>query len=216
MPVKLSQVSKLDGIKSWSLPTLTTCPGAYTKDGSIVEVCGSCYARRGNYRFQAVKNVRKHNQEDWKRSDWVSEMLLALRNERYLRFFDSGDIYHPKLAEKLLEVVVGAPWCQFWLPTRSHKVPRIRPILEKIKKLPNAAVRYSSDTFDRFTPGLHGSVVLVNKTPANVWVCPAYERVPASCNSCRACWDKNVPVVGYKVHGANLKRVAAQASASAY
>lgn len=198
--LKLSKTSKLDGIKSWSLQALETCPGAFAKDGSVVEVCRGCYARSGNYRFPNVINTRVHNREDWKKDDWVQRMVAALSIERYFRWFDSGDIYHPALAQKIHQVVQQTPWCRHWLPTRSHKFPRIAATLERIDALPNAVVRRSADEVDSFDPDVHGSVVLTEETPS-VHVCRAYERTPASCNGCRACWDKTVRTIGYLAHG---------------
>jgi len=113
MPVKLSTVSKLDGIKSWSLQAGETCPGSFNPDGTVVEVCQGCYALGGHYRFKNVKRIREHNRQDWKRADWVDDIVAALDNERYFRLFDSGDIYHWNLAVKLYEVARRAHWCQF-------------------------------------------------------------------------------------------------------
>lgn len=206
--VKLSQVSKLDGIRSWSLPAVRTCPGSRGDDGELVEVCSMCYATDGNYRFPSVKAVRDHNVEDWKRDSWVGGMVDALQNERYFRWFDSGDIYDWRLAVKIREVIRGTPWCKHWLPTRSHKIPHIRVVLETIKQLPNAAVRYSSDQIDEYKPGLHGSVVLApGRTLQGVTLCEAYSRQPASCSGCRACWDKDVKTIGYVAHGRAARKL---------
>lgn len=210
MAVKLSQVTKLDGIKSWSLPALTTCPGARDANGKLVPVCQGCYAREGNYRFKPVRAVREHNREDWKRPGWVAAMIEALSNERYFRWFDSGDIYCLPLAEKIEAVIIGTPWCMHWIPTRSHKIAKIRPVLERINALPNAVVRYSADGLDGACEDHHGSIVVLSPelAPAKAHVCPAYTRTPATCNGCRACWDKNTPLVAYVAHGRQIKRVA--------
>lgn len=216
MPVKLSQVTKLDGIKSWSLPAITTCPGARDKTGELVPVCQGCYARVGNYRFRAVQAVREHNRRDWRRPEWVGAMREALAELRHLRWFDSGDVYHPALAEKIHKVVRTTPWCRHWIPTRSHKVRRLRPVLERINAEPNAVVRYSADEIDTFTPGLHGSVVISDpaRPPEGVVVCHAYRSSPARCNGCRACWDKDVAVIAYPAHGRAIQRLLPEARPS--
>lgn len=206
--VKCSKVSKLDGILSWSLPAVYTCPGARGNDGSLVEVCQGCYARFGNYRFPAVKNVREHNKQDWQRDDWVDDMVAKLDNERYFRWFDSGDVYHYNLAVKMYEVIRRTPWCQHWIPTRSHKIPHIRVALEMIKTLPNASVRYSSDTIGEYDPDTHGAVVVKpDAIPDGVTVCRAYENPEPRCNGCRACWDKNVATIAYVAHGQQMNKV---------
>ena len=53
--MKLSVTTKLDGIKSWSLQALETCPGSIGVDGELVDACKGCYATTGNYRFANVK-----------------------------------------------------------------------------------------------------------------------------------------------------------------
>lgn len=202
--MKISKVSKLDGIWSWSLPALATCPGARHSDGRVVDVCQRCYALQGHYHIPRVKAAREHNQQDWKRDDWVADMVAKLDTQRYFRWFDSGDIYHPRLALKILEVVRSTPWCHHWIPTRSYKIGRINKILEWIAAEPNAVVRYSSDEIDSIeVPGPHASIVVTspNAAPQGVHVCPAYQHKPAKCNGCRACWDKNVATVAYPLHG---------------
>lgn len=54
--LKLSKTSKLDGIKSWSLEALVTCPASVKAGGELVDACKGCYATTGNYRFPNVKN----------------------------------------------------------------------------------------------------------------------------------------------------------------
>ena len=55
MMMKLSVTSKLDGVKSWSLQALETCPGSIGVDGELVDSCKGCYATTGNYRYANVK-----------------------------------------------------------------------------------------------------------------------------------------------------------------
>jgi len=206
---KLSVTTKLDGIKSWSLPAITTCPGARDSNGDLVPVCQGCYATEGRYRFANVQAAREFNRQDWKRKEWVDEMVDALQNERYFRWFDSGDIHNQHLAGKMYEIMLRASWVQFWLPTRSYKIKRIRPWLESMKDLKNVSVRYSADEIDTFKYGLHGSVVISDKEnpPEHVTTCNAYKSKPAQCNGCRACWDKKIAVIGYPAHGSQIKQV---------
>ena len=102
--LKLSVTAKLDGIRSWSLQALDTCPGSKASDGSLVDACKGCYATTGNYNYPNVKAPRIHNREDWQRDSWVDDMVKALDSDRYFRWFDSGDMYALGLAEKMLEV----------------------------------------------------------------------------------------------------------------
>ena len=100
------------------------------------------------------------------------------------------------------------PHVKHWLPTKSYKVPRIRPILERMKSLPNVAVRYSSDSMVGEFNADHGSTVIPfadTETKASK-VCDAYER-SGKCGDCRACWSKEVSVVAYPAHGRKMGKI---------
>jgi hypothetical protein len=206
--MKLSVTSKLDGIKSWSLEALATCPGARISKTELAPVCRGCYATTGHYVFGNVKAVRVANREVWKSPTWVQQMIAALSTERYFRWFDSGDVYHPALAMKILDIIRGTPWCQHWLPTRSHKIPRIRKILDLIDAEPNAVVRHSADSFND-VQHKKGSVVVTSEAamPEGAKLCRAYENEPAKCNGCRACWNKEVPLIAYVGHGVKMQKI---------
>lgn len=206
--MKLSVTSKLDGIKSWSLQARDTCPGS-VENGELVPACAGCYAVGGNYRFNNVKAPREFNRLDWQRLEWVDDMVQALDSERYFRWFDSGDMYSLGLAEKILQVMQRTPWVKHWLPTRMHKFPKFRMVLETMQSLPNVSVRFSSDSVTgEYVPGLHGSVIVPDSEtlPDGVTLCRAYEH-GGKCNGCRACYDKAVPVIAYPAHGASMKKV---------
>ena len=207
--VKISVTSKLDGIKSWSLQALDTCPASKNADGSLVDACKGCYATTGNYNYPNVKAPRAHNKEDWQRLEWVDDMVQALQDARYFRWFDSGDMYSIGLAEKILEVMIRTPWVKHWLPTRMHKFPKFRGVLTEMQALDNVSVRFSSDSVTgQFIAGLHGSVIIptIEDATQDMTVCKAYENA-GKCNGCRACWDKSVPVIAYPAHGVKMAKV---------
>lgn len=207
--MKLSITSKLDGIKSWSLQALETCPGSIASDGGLVPACAGCYATTGNYRFANVKAPRLHNREDWKRAEWVEDMVQALSNDRFFRWFDSGDMYDIRLAKKIYNVMQATPWCKHWLPTRMHKFAKFQDVLASMESLPNVVVRRSSDSVTgEFIQGLHGSTIVpdADSVPVGVKTCHAYEH-GGKCNGCRACWDKSVAVVGYVAHGKKMGKI---------
>lgn len=207
--MKLSVTSKLDGIKSWSLNALDTCPGSVSHKNELVAACQGCYATTGNYVFSNVRAPREHNKEDWKRPAWVNDMTQALHGEAFFRWFDSGDMYDLRLARKMLAVMRATPGCKHWLPTRMYKFPKFREVLDAMRALPNVAVRFSSDSVTgEFTPGLHGSTIITARetAPPGVAVCHAYEH-GGKCSGCRACWDKSIPVIAYVAHGRKMQKV---------
>ena len=204
---KLSKASKMP-CRSWSLQALETCPASIGTDGELVDACKGCYATDGNYRFSNVKAPRLHNREDWKQADWVDAMVAELDNDRYFRWFDSGDMYSLKLAEKIYAVMVATPWTRHWLPTRMHKFAKFADILAKMEALPNVVVRLSSDS-------INGDIIAGNTTSTiiptishrkpKMTICEAYER-EGKCATCRACWDKDVEVVAYVAHGRKMAK----------
>ncbi|MFA7169889.1 MAG: hypothetical protein WC178_03475 [Candidatus Paceibacterota bacterium] len=204
----ISKVSKLDGIKSWSLQAMETCPGAKNDDGSLVLACQGCYATTGNYRFLSVKKTRAENKQAWESPEWVELMVSTLQNDRYFRWFDSGDMYSYALAEKIYEVMVKTPWCNHWLPTRMNKFNKFVPLIEKMNSLNNVVVRFSSDSITgQYIGGLHGSVIIPETIiDKNVFVCKASEN-KGQCSGCRACWTKSVKVIGYRPHGKKMEKV---------
>lgn len=206
--LKISVTSKLDGIRSWSLQALDTCPGSIAEGGGLVDACKGCYATTGNYRFANVKAPRLHNRDDWQRSEWVNDVVAALDNDRYFRWFDSGDLYSLDLAEKVYAVMEATPHVKHWLPTRMHKFAKFANVLAAMKALPNVAVRFSSDSVTGEHSELHGSVIVpsADDAPSGASVCRAYEH-GGKCSGCRACWNKDVPLIAYVAHGVKMAKV---------
>ena len=205
--IKLSQTTKMPG-KSWSLPAGSTCPGSRDLEtGDILPVCKACYAKTGNYTYPKPREAREYNRKDWKRDDWVQEMIWNISMEPYFRWFDSGDLYHPELGEKILQVIQGTPDTKHWMPTRSHTVPKLRPILDRINAEPNAVVRFSSPNVDGTYDAEHGSSVIpVADWPTEASVCPSSMQ-NGKCGTCRKCWDKDIPVIAYVGHGLVMSHV---------
>ena len=204
--VKLSKTAKMP-CKSWSLAAGSTCPGSIDPLTKLpVSLCKMCYAKGAFYNMPDAQKLRAFNREDWKREAWTREMVAALKGQKFFRWFDSGDVYHPGLAKKIAAVIALTPDTSHWLPTKSYKIPKIREILECIKSLPNVAVRYSSDSADGiYEAGLHGSVAInYAEDETSATVCGAYQR-DGKCGDCRNCWDTSVAVIAYPLHGQKSK-----------
>lgn len=213
--IKLSKAGKMP-CRSWSLQALSTCPGSVGADGALVPACSGCYATTGNYNFPNVKAPRLHNGEDWKREDWADDMVAELDNDRYFRWFDSGDMYTIKLARKMLDVMKRTPWVKHWLPTRMHKFDKFASVIAEMEALPNVVVRRSSDSITGETiKGATTSTIIptVDDAAESMTVCQAYER-DGKCGSCRACWSKDAKVIAYPQHGKKMARVFAKIAVS--
>jgi len=211
--IKLSKPSKMP-CPSWSLQALDTCPGSVAANGGLVDACKGCYATDGNYRFSNVKAPRLHNREDWKREDWVADMVEALRGQSYFRWFDSGDMYDYRLARKILRVMRETPNTQHWLPTRMHKFDKFRAVIHRMRALPNVVVRVSSDSvtgkYDRRMSNT-STIIPFADTPTEATVCPAYSS-DGKCGDCRQCWNPNIQAIAYPAHGRKMAGVIARAS----
>lgn len=206
--IKLSKPSKMP-CYSWSLEAIATCPASIGVDGELVDACKGCYATTGNYRFKNVKAPRVHNREDWKREQWIGDMVTELDSSRYFRWFDSGDMYNLSLANKILEVMKQTPWCKHWLPTRMHKFAKFKTVIEQMEALPNVVVRKSSDSvLGETIEGQCTSTIIPDIEAATdaMTVCEAYSR-EGKCGSCRKCWDKSVQVVAYPAHGRSMMKL---------
>ena len=206
--IRISKTSKLDGILSWSLQAIETCPASIGADGALVAACSGCYATTGNYNYPNVKAPRLENKEDWKREAWVSDMVQALDSSRYFRWFDSGDMYSLGLAEKMLEVMKATPWCKHWLPTRMAKFSKFEDVLARMQSLDNVMVRFSSDSVSGEFDSRHGSVIIESPEalPEGATLCEAYDN-GGKCNGCRACYSKDVPLIAYPAHGRKMAKV---------
>lgn len=208
--LKLSNTSKMP-CKSWSLQAIATCPGSIDPEtGLLVPACAGCYAATGFYLMPDSIAAREHNRKDWKRDAWVSDMVHALQRAKYFRWFDSGDMYSIRLARKILDVMRLTPHVKHWLPTRMHKFRKFETVIDQMNALSNVVVRLSSDDIHGVNiPGRFTSVIF---DPADAeqargaFVCKAYTR-KGKCGDCRACWDRDVPVIAYPQHGRSMAKI---------
>lgn len=206
MSVKLSKAGKMP-CKSWSLQAIETCPGSIDPaTGGLVPACQGCYATQGNYRFANVKAPRIFNRADWQRPDWSADMIKALQNEPFFRWFDSGDCYALALAEKILQVMIATPNTQHWLPTRMWKFTKFRRVLDAMNTLPNVVVRYSNDGIHGETMAAQFQSTIVETDTGLEGTCGAYAR-DGKCGDCRMCWDRSINVIRYPQHGKAMARV---------
>ena len=204
--VKISKTSKMP-CKSWSLEAIATCPASKGEDGELVDACKGCYATTGFYLMRDAVNLRRYNKEDWKREEWVSEMVYELRKQTYFRWFDSGDVAWLKLAKKIYQVCEQTPHVRHWIPTRMYKFPKFKAILDKLNELPNVRVRFSSDSIEgSFTKEHASTIIPYADSPIEAFICEAYSR-GGKCGDCRACWHKDVPMIAYVAHGVKINKL---------
>lgn len=196
-----SKTSKMPCM-SYGLPTAECITGSKLakKEGTV---CSKCYANKGHYAMfrKNIQPIQYRRFEAMKRGDWVENMVKVLDNERWFRWFDSGDLPSTLMLSKIVDVARQTPWCNHWLATRERRF-----IHDWLKNHPegfpdNLSIRISATYPDVPAKPVHGCGVgnVHSKKRPSGYECPAPSQ-GGKCDTCRACWDKSVPAVSYKEH----------------
>jgi len=126
-----------DGVASFNLVPIETCPGA----GSCAKYC---YADTGSYlRFH--KTTMPPRVANWlasQKEDFVPKMVELIGQHKKkgkikaIRVHDSGDFYSPQYIDKWTQIAAAHPDMTFYAYTKSHH-PKLRERLNELEKLPN-------------------------------------------------------------------------------
>ena len=157
--------------------------------------CHGCYAFKGRYNFQNVKDALTRRLESLQHPQWIEAMAVLIKGKKHFRWHDSGDLQSVTHFKNILEVCKLTPETRHWLPTQERKFLPLNT--DSIPK--NLLIRLSNAKNDT-KPGTawdHWSTVVTK--PRAGHVCPAPEQ-GNECGSCRACWSKDVHEVQYKIH----------------
>ena len=155
--------------------------------------CHGCYALKGRYNFKYTKIAMNRRLEALKDQRWVRAMVVLMKDRKYFRWHDSGDIQSAWHLKRILEVCKQTPSTKHWLPTRESKLlalmdPAIIP--------PNLIIRLSATKVD----GAAGkSWPWTSTVSTEGKTCPAPDQ-GGKCQSCRQCWDRSVKNVQYAKH----------------
>ena len=189
----LSRPNKMPG-PAYNLPASQCITGQ-----KLVKVpgstCAGCYALKGRYRFpnvQAALNRRLKSLEDPR---WVSGMIELIKGHPVFRWHDSGDIQSAQHLINIFEVCKQTPDTMHWLPTPEAQFlkyldPDVVPKNLKIVFSDHMNDQARGVTFWPYTSGV--------STKGGV-TCPAPKQ-GNQCQSCRACWDRDVKRVIYGKH----------------
>ena len=156
--------------------------------------CHGCYALKGRYRFPNVKIAMDRRLEALSDSRWVRAMVVLMKNRKYFRWHDSGDLQSAQHLKNILEVCKQTPDTKHWLPTREAKLLQyLDP--EVIPK--NLLIRLSATKVNGAAPSSWPWTSTV--TDGKDKTCPAPDQ-GGKCKSCRQCWDRSVVNVSYAKH----------------
>ena len=78
-----------------------------------------------------------------------------------------------------------------------------------MQSLDNVVVRFSSDSIKgEVIEGITTSVIFSDDSQlkSNIKECEAYKH-NGKCNGCRACYSKDIKVIGYRAHGVKMNKV---------
>lgn len=206
----LSKPSKMPG-KGWSIPADECKRGSKLRkvEGSV---CHNCYACKGRYSFKSVKNALYKRLESIKNPLWIRSMSFLLKNEKYFRWFDSGDLQDISMLKKIVEVCNNTPNCKHWLPTREYAI--IKKYINSGNQIPkNLTIRLSADIIGKYPAHIIEGIPFSttsytkdefkDKSTIKVHNCPvSIVDSIKSCEQakCTACWNKNIKHINYKKH----------------
>ena len=190
----LSKPNKMPG-PSINLPASQCITGA-----KLVKVpgstCSGCYALKGRYRFQNVKDAMQRRLSRLHDPRWIDAMVTLVTGKTWFRWHDSGDLQSVQHLKNIFEVCKQTPDTSHWLPTREA---RFLSLMDPDVVPKNLKIVLSDHMNDQATPPTWW--------PYTSGVTTAHERVtcPASkqgnkCRSCRKCWDRSVKRVIYGKH----------------
>ena len=197
----LSKPSKMPG-RAYNLPA-TSCKLGGKLVGVLGTVCSHCYALKGRYRFPAVRVSLAKRLQAIAGPRWVDGMVRLIQyyesppmGSGYFRWHDSGDLQSVEHYDKILEICRLCPRIRFWLPTREISI-----VQASTTPVPsNLTVRISLNRIGQYPSSdslKSGNISTVGSGQG--YICPA-PRQDNRCDTCRACWRRDVPSVDYRLH----------------
>ena len=179
---------------SYNLPASACKTGAKLREIPGTP-CHGCYAFKGRYNFPNVKDALSRRLESLQDPQWVEAMAVLIKGKKFFRWHDSGDLQGPEHLKKIFEVCKLTPGTSHWLPTQERKfLPLSGSTIPK-----NLMIRLSNAKNDTKPGNAWPFWSTVVTTPRAGHVCPAPEQ-GNTCGDCRACWNKDVKEVQYKIH----------------
>ena len=155
--------------------------------------CHGCYALKGRYRFPNVKEAMDRRLKALSDSRWVRAMVVLMKDRKFFRWHDSGDIQSAWHLKRILEVCKQTPNTKHWLPTREAKLlalmnPDIIPT--------NLIIRLSATKVDG---AASKSWPWTSTVSTKDKTCPAPNQ-GGKCLDCRACWSRDIQNITYAKH----------------
>ncbi len=123
---------KKDGIYSFNLPAVQTCPFA----GDCKKFC---YAKKGNFVYPVVidKAIRNFNASKAKNFDIKIAVEAEIRNIKIIRVHSSGDFYNRRYASRWIKIAKDNPNLIIYAYTKSweffpSRLPKNMILIESV------------------------------------------------------------------------------------
>ena len=196
----LSKPNKMPG-PSINLPAVACITGAKLVD-VLNSTCSGCYALKGRYRFQNVKDAMQRRLDKLHDPRWIEAMVTLINGRHWqkpqpvFRWHDSGDIQSVQHLKNIFEVCNRTPDTSHWLPTREARFlklmdPDVVPKNLKIVLSDHMNDQQVTPSWWPYTSGV--------TTDHEAVTCPASKQ-GNKCLDCRKCWDRNTKRVIYGKH----------------
>jgi len=201
--------------RTWKMPeesfsiSALNCMAGRSMVSKPNSVCHDCYALKGRYRMTKQSNAMRLRLELTQTDYFIPIMVFYIikKETKHFRWFDSGDIQSIKMLDDICEICRQTPGTKHWLPTKEWKL--VRKYIEFDGNIipENLDIRLSALYINGKPPtklarrlGLNTSTV-VSKDIYNKlsFKCPASKQ-DNKCQSCRACWTKDIKNVPYLYH----------------
>lgn len=183
------------GIGAFSIPALSTCPGK-------TDYCKSvCYATKGFFKVRNVIGSLASNYDESLKESFVSLMneSISKAKVRSIRIHPSGDFYSEEYIKKWISIVDSNPNINFWVYTRSWRLPEMVLALKELANKNNVQMYASIDSTTPESPPAWLRVANVVKdweSEADSFVkCPNQKNKAITCEKCTYCFK---PAKGLK------------------
>ena len=155
--------------------------------------CYGCYALKNRYVMPVQQAAMARRLAALQDSRWVRAMVVLMKNRKYFRWHDSGDIQSAWHLKRILEVCKQTPATSHWLPTREAQLLQfIDP--EVIPK--NLIIRLSAT---KVNGAASISWPWTSTVSTTTKTCPASDQ-GGKCRSCRTCWSRDIQNITYAKH----------------
>lgn len=172
-------------VYTFNLPAHTTCPGESA-------FCAHCYAskgRSGMWQGRYEENLELITRQP----GLIYNAVQALPPGSWLRIHASGDFHNAKYISTWTMALDRRPDVQAWAYTRSWRIPRLLPSLEKLRALPNMQLFASTDqTINESPPPGWRTAYIQGDPRASGYACPEQTGSKADCKDCGYC------ILGYR------------------